>query len=64
MHELLAQNQDLRATLRQFREEQRVAEETKTTASDSRVERGQGAVDMVPAAEMEEARVREAKLKV
>lgn len=64
MHELLAQNQELRAALRQLREEHRVAEEARSTAANVKVQDSAGQAGMVPASELEEARAREAKLKV
>ncbi|GAQ87726.1 myosin heavy chain-related protein [Klebsormidium nitens] len=63
VHELLGQNQELRAALRQLREEQRVAEEARSTAEDVKVQDSPGQAGMVPASDLEEARAREAKLK-
>lgn len=63
VHELLGQNQELRAALRQVREEQRATEEAKSAAPDAGGQENQGK-DMVPVVEVEEARAREAKLKV
>jgi hypothetical protein len=63
VHELLGQNQELRAALRQVREEQRAAEEARSVAPDAGGQENQGK-DMVPAVEVEEVRAQEAKLKV